>query len=149
MLARLWDESDITLMKIRTNSALCSWNCMTVRSHSVLISHTRSHCSVIWTGRQFSDIWKRIHMAEQIRISTQEYSCAQKYSVGLQWSLKDYIALQLLYCFFIFGSWFRFCLGFLHDTFFYTCFFLLPLKCSERRCLIKDFGFPLVSSVCP
>ena len=95
--AKLWDESDITLMRIRTNSAVCSWSCVTVRSHGVVISQTWSHCTVMWIRSQVSEVWKRMHVAQQSRNATWGYSSAQRPRVRLQWSLKDYKALRFCY----------------------------------------------------
>lgn len=78
-------------------SAVCSWSCKTVRSHRVAVSQTWSHCTVMWIRSQVSEIWIRMHVAQQSRITTCGYSGSQRPKVRGQQSLKHYEEFHFYY----------------------------------------------------
>lgn len=110
VLMKLWDESDITLMRIRANCCL-QLHCIMVRSHGAVISQTWSPCTVMWIRTQVWNFKKNACSTE--RSAMWGYSSAQI----PRFRLEDYNAVHLS-LFFICGSWLEHSSEFVHYVFF-------------------------------
>lgn len=138
VLAKLWGESGITLMRTRTNSAVCSWSCMTVRSHGVAISQIWGHCAVMWIKRWVSEMWKKNAYSTAKQDCNMGLLRCTKTQDKVSAKPKRLQSIPVLWWFLICGYWFEHSSKFSH----YTIFFLYPLK--NNRCSLKSFSFLLV-----